>query len=148
MQIVLKRTEKASPTKIDLRTSFLGIRWDPPVFQIEWIYIYIFFFPQFFFHSETHGFRFRERDKIEKCTIYVYIYNWSWNTIGRTNIEKKQTMVMKQANTNIVRVRVVSRGGGQRENWERQLVSRFSIDANFEIRFRSLQGNQIYILYM
>lgn len=46
MQIVLKRTEKASPTKIDLRTSFLGIRRDPPA--------------SFRIHSETHIF-FTER---------------------------------------------------------------------------------------
>lgn len=78
-----------------------------------------FFFPQFF-SIRKRTVRFRERDKIEKCTIhhiYICIYNWSWNTIGRANVERKQTMVIKQANTNIriVRVRVVSRGG-EREN--------------------------------
>lgn len=118
MQIVLKRTEKASPTKIDLRTSFLGIRWDPPVVFSNQMN---FFFPQFF-SIRKRTVRFRERDKIEKCTIHhiyicICIYNWSWNTIGRANVERKQTMVIKQANTNIriVRVRVVSRGG-EREN--------------------------------
>lgn len=134
MQIVLKRTEKASPTKIDLRTSFLGIRWDPPVVFSNQINFFFFhnFFPfgnaRFVFANET-------KSKNVPYTIYIYIciYNWSWNTIGRANVERKQTMVIKQANTNIriVRVRVVSRGG-ERENWERQLVSRFSIDANFD----------------
>lgn len=72
MQIVLKRTEKASPTKIDLRTSFLGIRWDPPVvFSNQINFFFHNFFPfgnaRFVFANET-------KSKNVPYTIYIYIY--------------------------------------------------------------------------
>lgn len=100
MQIVLKRTEKASPTKIDLRTSFLGIRRDPPA--------------SFRIHSETHIFF------TERISFVVHFENSHGFQVERAkkvgDRNKREKMKAK---------RLIDRVRGQRENSTRQAVSCF-----------------------
>lgn len=113
MQIVLKRTEKASPKKIDLRTSFLGIRRDPTAFLLP--------FPAFFpvsqrDHSETHI-----------CFFFFTIRRWSQRRTragGQVNGNEEIQTESKEENRISKYTVCTRRVQGQRENSRRQPISR------------------------